>query len=259
MITLIAESKTMDRSLDEISIDNFIRHKPFFESEAQDIMTYLRTLPLSEISERLRISPSLAIKAAQDAQLFTDLTHGKQALMEYTGEVFKALDIKTLSENDCQFANDHTLIISSLYGMLTPENIIRPYRMDYSSDCGPQGIKLSSFWKSKNTIALVNLIKERKENEILNLMSGEAMKCIDFKVIKAFAKVEKPDFKTVSEMAQLKTPNTGRLKELRGLLLRHIISNRVDSFTDLMKISTAEFGVDSEHSKPGIPLILCND
>ena len=131
--------------------------------------------------------------------------------------------------------------------------------MDYSSDCGPQGMKLSSLWKTKNTIALVNLVKERNEHEILNLMSGEAMKCIDFKVLKAFAKVEKPDFKTISEMAQLKTPNTGRLKELRGLLLRHIISNKVDSFKDLLEISTDEFGVDSEHSKPGMPLILCND
>lgn len=259
MITLIAESKTMDRSLDEISIEIYTKYKPFFESEAQEIMAYLRTLPLSEISERLKISLSLALKAAQDAQLFTDLYHGKQALTEYTGEVFRALDIKTLSENDRQFANNHILIISSLYGVLNPENIIRPYRMDYSSDCGPQGIKLSSFWKSKNTIALVNLIKDRNENEILNLMSGEAMKCIDFKVLKAFAKVEKPDFKTISEMAQLKTPNTGRLKELRGLLLRHIISNKVDSFKDLMELSTEEFGVDSEHSKPGIPLILCND
>lgn len=259
MITLIAESKTMDKSLEDISLDYFIEHKPIFEAEAEEIMAFLRTLPLSEISKRLKLSPSLAMKAAQDAQLFTDIAHGKKALMEYTGEVFKALDAKTLNHDDCQFANNHIIIISSLYGFLRATDIIRPYRLDYSTDCAPNGTKLSNFWKSKNTIALVNLLKEKKESEILNLLPGEAMKCLDFKVIKAFAKVEKPDFKSVSDMANLKTPHTGRLKELRGLLLRHIIRNKISSFDDLLKISTYEFGVDHEHSKPGMPLILCND
>ncbi len=258
MITLIAESKTMDRSLEDISLDDFLEHKPIFETEAEEIMAFLRSLPLPEIAERLKLSPSLAMKAAQDAQLFTDISRGKTALTEFTGEVFKALDVKSLNEDDCKFAGNHTIIISSLYGLLRPSDIIRPYRLDYSGDCAPNGMKLANFWKSKLTIALVNLLKERKEKEILNLLPGEAMKCLDFKVIKAFAKVEKPDFKLVSDMATLKTPHTGRLKELRGLLLRHIIQNKITSFKELLQISTYEFGVDYENSKPGMPLILCN-
>lgn len=258
MLTLIAESKTMNNSLKEISIEQYKNNEPKFEADAQTIMSALRSMSISEISERLKITHTLALKAFRFAEDFIDITHGNVALDEFTGEVFRALSPGTLIPDERSFIISHTLIVSSVYGILHPSDIIRPYRMDFSSVCSPEGGKLYSFWKRKNTIYLVKLLKELRETEILNLLPGEAMKCIDFKLVKAFASVEKPDFKLITDYPNIKSPASGRLKELRGLLLRQIAQNNINSFSDLHSLSSPDFFLDPNKSLPGYPMFLCD-
>lgn len=257
MITLIAESKTMSSSLDPISEAEMQSHRPLFEDDARKIMEFVRSNDVEELAMRLKVSIPMASKALRLAYDFTDQSHGRQAITEFTGEVFRALDVATLLPADLKYASGRVFIISSLYGMLRSDDFIRPYRLDFSSDCDPEGKKLSDYWKKKNTIALAKLIKESQQTEILNLLPGEAIKCIDFKLLKRFAHVMKPDFKMLGESCTVKTPHTGRLKELRGLMLRRILSNRIDNFDDLLNIEDSQFILDPENSKTGYPLFLC--
>ncbi len=143
MITLIAESKTMSSSLDPISEAEMQSHRPLFEDDARKIMEFVRSNDVEELAMRLKVSIPMASKALRLAYDFTDQSQGGQAITEFTGEVFRALDVATLLPEDLKFASGRVFIISSLYGMLRSEDFIRPYRLDFSSDCDPEGKKLS--------------------------------------------------------------------------------------------------------------------
>lgn len=222
-------------------------------------MSFIRRNNVEELAMRLKVSHSMAVKSLKFASDFTDISNGKCAIKEFTGEVFRALSVKSLDAKDLEYTRNRLFIVSSLYGILKPFDIIRPYRLDFTNDCGPSGEKLCEFWKKKNTIALVNFIKESSQKEILNLLPGDSMKCFDFKLIKHFATVMKPNFKVFSEDAALKTPNTGRLKELRGLLLRHIITHGIDSLKEILHMSDLNFGADPAVSTIDYPLFICDE
>lgn len=258
MVTVIAESKTMGNRLMDVPEEVYLNNKPFYENEADQLMGYLMSLSLEDIALRLKISFSLAIKAFNLANEFPNKKQGNVAIGEYTGEVFKALDYESLDDCTKQYSRNHLLIISSLYGVLRTDNIIRPYRFDFNNDCTPADKSVISFWKAKNTSYLIQFLKQNQEHEIINLLPMDASKCIDWKTVKQFAKIETPNFKIITDNALLKTPNTGYLKQLRGLFLRHLLVNRINDIETLYSISTMNFGVDSEHSQPGAPLVLCN-
>ncbi len=258
MITLIAESKTMGNRLTNIPEEVYLKNKPFYENEADQLMGYLKSMSLEEIATRLKISFGLANKAFNFAYEFPNKKQGNDAIREYTGEVFKALDYESLDERTKKYSRNHLLIISSLYGVLKTDNIIRPYRFDFNNDCTPGDISVIKFWISKNTSYLIEFMKQNNEQEIINWVLMETSQCIDWKITKQFAKIETPNFKIITDNALLKTPNTGYLKKLRGLFLRHLLLNRINDIEALYSISTMNFGVDSENSHPGTPLVLCN-
>lgn len=259
MITLIAESKSMNNSLNKVSYDTYVSNRPYFEDEAQKIMGFIRSNNIEELSLRLKISKSLASKALKYAYDFTDNSLGNKAIFEFSGEVFRALNVESLNQDNLEFASNHVLIISSLYGLLKPDDIIKPYRLNFSSDCSPIGRTLCDFWKKKVTIAVVNHIKSINETEILNLLPGEAMKYIDFKLLKHFASVVKPDFKILTQTDKLKTPSPGRLKELRGLMLRNIIKHDINNLNAVLNLSDMHFCIDPQRYKQDYPLYLCDE
>lgn len=256
MITLIAESKTMDSNEQHISEENLREHTPMFEKEASEIISNLLPLPIEELAMRLSVSQALAIKTHKMMYEFPNKLMGYPALYGFTGEVFRGLDINSISEEAKDFGKTSLLFISSLYGLLKPEDIIKPYRLDFNVDCAPDGSKLSTYWKKKLTIALVKHIKSNNENEILDLLPGEASKCLDWKLIKNFAKVVKIDFKYISDKGELKTPHAGKLKELRGKMVREILCQKINDLRTLINLKTADFASDPDLYRPGYPVFV---
>lgn len=253
MIILIAESKTMSPVENEVSTADLSQHLPQFEAEADSIIQFLRPMDIAELSERLKISAQLATKAKKFIYEFPNKTTGREAIDAFTGEVFKAMDVPTFTDTMRASAISSVQIVSSLYGLLRSNDIIKPYRLDFNVDCNPDGGSLSKYWKSKLTIALVKYLKENSEKEILNLMPGDASSCFDWKLIKAFARVEKPDFKVIGPDGKLKTPHSGRLKELRGIMIRQILSDGVSTLDGVLQLDTAEFSHNNEAYKRGLP------
>lgn len=248
MVTLLAESKTMLSSELPVSENYYLLHKPVFESQADAIAAFMNTLPFKEIAARLSISDKLAAKDAMLFYSFPDKSKGLPALKAFTGDVFRAIDFMSLPEECMGFANAHILLVSSLYGLLRPSDVVKPYRLDFNVDCGPDGENISAFWRPKVTIELVKQIKERNDKEILNLLPAEASRLIDWKIVKAFARVIKPDFKVITEEGNLKTPQSGKLKELRGKMVREIIKNNVNNFSSLLKLESDYYFVDNDNS-----------
>lgn len=257
MITLIAESKTMSSRQYEISRDKYLAHIPAAEKQAEEIIAGLSNLSSEELEERLGLSASMARTARKLIYEFPDKSLGYQALEGFTGVVFKAFDSATLSPEALDFTRRHVIIASSLYGLLRPADIIKPYRLDYKTCSAPGDMTMQRYWKQWNTIRLVKHLKEHNEHEILNLMPSDASRCFDWKVIRSFCKVYIAQMQEPDGPESSRTPRANRLKQLRGLLLRAIADNRTDSVESLRGIESSHFAFAGELPYPGYLTFLC--
>lgn len=244
----------------EVSAGELSGATPCYETVASEIMESLKGLPLGELASMLKLSGSLAAKMQKMIYEFSYKATGISAIDAFTGVVFKALDYTSLSQKAMERCRSEVRIISSLYGWLKPADVIKPYRLDFTSrlEEGPSaGKALNSFWRMDVTKALVRDLQERHETEILNLLPGDAAKCVDWKLVKRFAKVWKADFQECHEGGEMKTPNAERLKALRGKLLRQILEEDVRDVSSLMRLSGNDYVCEGTPVYPDHLHFLC--
>lgn len=247
MIILIAESKSMREEPESRSPHAAM---PRFENEAEEIMEVLSTMDAAKMEAELHLGPKNAARLSREVYDFAHKPSGIPAIKAYTGVVYKALDYATLEPEARKRLRDNVFIVSTLYGLLRPDDIIKNYRLDFNMKVAPDGKSLSAFWKPKLTIALVKAMKERGEHEIFNLLPLDASKCFDWKLIKTFADVYIANFKEYTNGGELKTPRAERLKHLRGLLLREILSTGIISCPALREIDSTDFMYESDTPYP---------
>lgn len=239
MLILIAEAKTMRTDLGAVSMEEYAAHTPVYERQADEIIHSLSGLSLQELASDLKLTPSLARGMQKMIYDFPHKESGLRAIDAFTGVVFKALDVQTLSESACERMNINTRIISSLYGYLRPDDIIKPYRLDFTAKGAPDGRTMVQYWKRDVTLAIGRYLKEHNCTEILNLLPADAMKCIDWKLLKGLARVWKADF-VEADGEDVRTPHAGKLKQLRGTLLREILERGITSVSDLKSLDTSK-------------------
>lgn len=208
-------------------------HAPCFDSEADAIMESLRGLSASELASRIKISISMAQNLLRMAYDFPYKASGDVAIKAFTGVVFKAFEYATLSDAEKRRTDESVGIISSLYGFLKPSDIIKPYRLDYTTPLAPGNVSFCSYWKNAVTDKLIENLAAGHHTEILDLLPGDAAKCIDWKRLAQHARRLKADFRTVTPGGGYKTPSANRLKTLRGRLLRQIIQDNITTFGQL--------------------------
>ena len=260
MLILIAESKTMLASEKDVSPEALEAHSPVFEDIAAEIMASLEAESVIDIAATLKLSGSLAAKIKKMVYEFAFKNTGNQAIEAFTGVVFKSLDFPTLPEEAKQRCLSQVRIISSLYGWLRPADFVKPYRLDFTSrlEEGPSaGKALNMFWRTNVTKALVKTLQENHFTEIINLLPADAAKCIDWKLVKHFAKVWKVDFQQIREGGVMKTPSAERLKSMRGALLRQILQEDVVACSDIMHLSSDKYVCDGTPQYPDHLHFLC--
>lgn len=241
---LIAESKTMSSRQEEFKWTGLTGSRPLFDGTADAIMESLRDRSLEELCAEAGITMRLAASLQRMIYEFPNKSLGIRAAEAFTGVVFRQLGLGGYDGAQNRFLNDNVRIISSLYGWLRPDDIIKPYRLDFKSHVAPMGETLMKYWKKDVTIALVKELREKGDTEIIDLLPSDAAKCVDWKLVKRFASVHKVDFKTVTGSDEMKTPNAGRLKELRGRLLDLIIRHRLSSSDEVASLESPDFMPD---------------
>lgn len=252
MLILIAESKTMSQPVDTTHLRGTV---PQYHSEADEIMLHLRTMSVSELSASLKLGPKNAQRLFDEAYDFPNSTTGQLAGEAYTGVVFKSLDVDTLPTDARQRYDSQVCIVSSLYGLLLPTDIIKPYRLDFGMKGAPDGSTFTSYWKPRLTLSLIDRLTTTGESEILNLLPQDAAKCFDWTAISKVAEVYTATFKqldpeklssgnTQEIQSLLTTPNSDKLKRLRGSLLRHIL---IDNITTADQLRAAAQWPDLTH------------
>lgn len=127
MIILIAESKTMSADQRPVNDTQYAAHTPGGELQAEEIMWNLRQYTEQQIMDMLGCSAALARQCRRMIYDFPDKLCGCPAIEAYTGVVFRHLGLSRWNEGMRSFADKHLRIVSSLYGLLRPSDIIKPY------------------------------------------------------------------------------------------------------------------------------------
>lgn len=238
MIILIAESKTMAACDGAVDAEELRRHTPAGECRADEIMASLADRTPDELAGLVKISPTLAARMKSMIYEFPNKSVGAAAIEAYTGVVFRSFDFASLSVDARERVQEHVLIVSSLYGLLRPLDVVKPYRLDFSTPAAPGGMPLARYWRESNTALLREAIEREGSGQVLDLMPAEAAKAIDMKAIAKIADVRNAEFREMLDGGTMRTPRSNHLKTLRGHLLRAIVEHDVRTLQQLTELHT---------------------
>ena len=152
--------------------------------------------------------------------------NAKQAIFAFNGEVYNGLKAKTLTPDDIQFAQGHLRMLSGLYGVLRPLDLIQPYRLEMGIKLDTaKGDNLYEFWDNKITKNINDVLKSQANETpiLINLASHEYFKSVHRKKVKARI----IDFEFVEMRDGKPKPITVYMKKARGMMTRFIIENRL--------------------------------
>lgn len=205
--------------------------QPTFLDQSQKISKVLKEKSVKELSELMGISKDLSqlnFERNQEWALPFTKENARAAIYAFNGDVYRSLDAYTIPVSKMDKVQDTVRILSGLYGVLKPLDLIQPYRLEMGTKL-PVGENknLYEFWKS-NITAVLN--KELKDNELfLNLASVEYFKAVDTKILKVpvinvdFKELKHGEYKTIGIYSKL----------ARGLMTRYVIDNNAKKLDDI--------------------------
>lgn len=219
---------------------------PVFIDDAAKLIDVLKQKSPDEIKSLMKLSDNLANlnwERYQNWSKFHTTDTARPAIFTFDGNVYQGLDIKNFNEADLFKTNDKLRILSGLYGVLRPFDLIYPYRLEMGTKLQFDGYKnLYEYWRDKITNFLN---KDLKKDEVLvNLASQEYFKAIDKSKLKnpivdiVFKDYKDGDLKTISIYA----------KTARGMMSRYIIQNNIDKVENLKLFNLGGYQYDDNLS-----------
>ena len=245
MLAIISPAKTLDF---ESAVKNFPVSQPHFTDYSEQLIEVCRKLSPQDLSSLMSISDKLAgLNAARFAE-WTKIHNEKNsraALFAFKGDVYTGLDADSLSEDDVLFAQSHLRMLSGLYGLLKPLDLMQPYRLEMGTKlANPKGKDLYAFWGNVITQAVQQAIDAQGDNVLINLASDEYYKSVkenqlNAKIIKpVFLDNKNGKYKVISFYA----------KKARGLMCRYLIQNRLTDIEQLKEFDLGGYWFDSASS-----------
>ncbi len=208
---------------------------PDFLDKSKQVIERVQELSIEDLQKLSQVNRSIA-QTNHDRfyNWQTPFTpeNAKQAILTFNGEVYNGLQAKTLNMDDFNYLQDHLRILSGLYGVLRPLDLMQPYRLEIGSGLNVGKAKnLYNFWGNLITEKLNEALEESGEPKVLvNLASGEYFKSVNTKLLKA--KVIDVEFYETKDDGSLKTIVV-YTKKARGMMARYIIQNRIEDPEDL--------------------------
>ena len=226
MLTILSPAKSLDF---ESPSPTATHTQPSFVSSSEKLIKKLQKLSVKKLGELMSISEALAeLNHERNAQWRPEFSpeEAKQAVLAFTGDVYQGLEANTFSEEDFAYAQNHLRILSGLYGLLRPLDLIHPYRLEMGTKLAVGRSKnLYDFWGMTLTDAVNAQLKEIAEPVLVNLASNEYFKAIKPKKVEGriitpvFKDEKNGQFKVISFFA----------KKARGMMAKYIIQNRIES------------------------------
>lgn len=208
-----------------------------FLDEANALVRKLQKLSSKKIGQLMHLSSDLADlnfhRFQQWESPIASSEHNKASIFAFSGEVYKGLDAQSLSDEELQRAQSQVRILSGLYGLLKPFDLLYPYRLEMGTkfQVTPTKKNLYAFWGSKIAQQLNEEMKIAGEDSVINLASNEYFKAVDLKTLRArvitpvFKEFKNGEFKIVMMYA----------KHARGAMARYILQNQIQD-PELLKV-----------------------
>ena len=210
-----------------------IYSQPPLLEEAEILMNDMRPLAPQQIAELMHVSDKIALlNAERNAAWHTPFTpeNAKQAVYMFNGDVYEGLSAETLDSDGIDYLQRHVRLLSGLYGLLRPLDLMQPYRLEMGTPfANRRGKNLYEYWGGTITELLNRILKEHKADTLINLASQEYFKAVrpeklDADIITPVFKDEKNgQYKIISFYA----------KRARGLMVRYAAERRITRAEEL--------------------------
>jgi len=245
MIALISPAK----SLDFETHYSFAATQVRFPKESLALVKEMQTKTAEDIQALMSVSENIAKLNVERYYSFAETyikdKNAKHALFAFNGDVYQGLEASSLSANDIDYAQSHLRILSGLYGLLRPLDLIQPYRLEMGTKLAFEQYKnLYDFWGSKITALINEEIKEGKHRFLVNLASNEYVKSVKKKELHVpmldldFKDYKNGQYKTISFFA----------KKARGMMTRFFIQNQCQSIKELQEFNESGYAFSKENS-----------
>jgi cytoplasmic iron level regulating protein YaaA (DUF328/UPF0246 family) len=246
MLIVISPAKTLDYETPPVTRTH---SKPELLKQSQRLINILRNYSALDLAEMMRLSMKLAELNFERYHAWKtpfNLNNAKQAALAMKGDVYTGLDAESLDAGDLAFAQDHLRILSGLYGVLRPLDLMQAYRLEMGTKLpNEQGKDLYAFWGDSITQSLNKALARQGDDILVNLASNEYFKSVRPKLLKG--RIITPQFKEYKN-------GTYRMigvfaKQARGLMSRYVIQHRLDDPVRLKAFDVAGYAYNGELSK----------
>ncbi|MEH6357513.1 MAG: peroxide stress protein YaaA [Pseudomonadales bacterium] len=243
MLVVISPAKTLDF---ETPARTTVSSMPRFLDDSQTLVERMRELAPADIAKLMKISDKLSVLNSTRYEIWSlpfTPDNAKQALLAFKGDVYTGLDAETLTPEQDNYAQQHLRILSGLYGIVKPLDLIQPYRLEMGTKLSnTRGNNLYQFWGDKITDSLN---AELDQNDVLiNLASNEYFKSVQPKNLNA--RIITPVFKDTKHGVQKII--SFYAKKARGLMVRYMIDNQVDNAEVLKDFDIAGYQFEASQS-----------
>ncbi|MEY8098122.1 peroxide stress protein YaaA [Falsihalocynthiibacter sp. S25ZX9] len=251
MLTVISPAKRLNFD----PIDGPVSF-PKFQEDATSLAATASRLSVKKLQELMSISSDLAKLNAQrfrDFESESTLENAKQAAYAFAGDTYLGLEASSLDADEMDFARGHLRILSGLYGVLAPHDLIQPYRLEMGSRLKTrQGKTLYAYWGNRIAKALNDAAQASGSDILVNCASKEYFTAVDLSVLTL--KIVTPQFledrpggpKIISFSA----------KKARGAMARFVIQNRIEDPQGLRDFESGGFLFAPERSTPEQPVFI---
>ena len=230
MLFVISPAKSLDYTT-PAQIDTHT--EPLFKQPSAALIGVLKTKSPQDIAALMSLSDALASLNVARYQAWSkkiSVKNSKQALLAFNGDVYEGLNAKTLSAPQLNWAQNHVCVLSGLYGVLRPLDLMQPYRLEMGTQLATEkGNNLYQFWGSEISSYLNERMADDTSPVVVNLASQEYFKAVDSNMLKArvvdcvFEDFKNGKYKIISFHA----------KRARGLMVRFAIEKKIASLKKL--------------------------
>lgn len=224
MLIVISPAKTLDfeqkAKTSSYSANDFL-------PEAETLIGVLKNYSADDLIKLMGISPKLAHLNHERFATWRrpfDTENAKQALLAFKGDVYTGLDAESLNKKELLYTQDHLRILSGLYGVLRPLDLIQPYRLEMGTKLNTSSFQgLYKYWGDTLTLNMNEALAAQGDNILINLASNEYFKALNKKKLEAeiitpvFKDFKNGQYKMISFFA----------KKARGFMSRFILKNEL--------------------------------
>ena len=247
MLMLISPSKTLDYETPATNANYSI---PDNLGKSAELVGVVRQKSFRDLMELMHVSQKIAelsVEHFDQWRLPFTSENAKQAVLAFKGDVYTGLDAPSLSEDKLEYAQLHLRILSGLYGLLRPLDLMQPYRLEMGLKLATKnGVNLYQFWGEKITDALNAVLAKQDDPVLINLASNEYFKAVQQKnldgrlITPEFKDWKNGKYKMISFFA----------KKARGLMVRYAIDHKLQEPEELKNFDYDGYNYNPELSQP---------